>query len=55
MANSSLYNRFVSSSGLQKGGAKKNGGDLLSLIADKKQFFILTFINLIFQLGISYE
>jgi hypothetical protein len=38
---------------MQKGG-RKVSGNLLSLIADKKQFFILTFINLIFQLGITY-
>jgi len=54
MANSSLYNRFVGSD-LQKGGSKKVYTDnLLSLIADKKQFFVLTFVNLIFQLGITY-
>ena len=54
MANSSLYNRFISTS-MQKGGGKRVATDnLLDIIADKKQFLVLTFINLIFQLGITY-
>lgn len=52
MANSSLYNRFL---GVQKGGGKRGYAEnLLELVADKKQFLVLTFINLIFQLGITY-
>jgi FtsH-binding integral membrane protein len=56
MANSSLYNRFIGySNALQKGGSKKSPvNNLLTLIADKKQLFVLTFLNLIFQLGITY-
>jgi len=55
MANSSLYTRFL-------GGSKKSGGakafsnltELFKVINEKKIFFILIFINLFVQLGITY-
>jgi len=64
MVNSSLYNRFIAPQHSllnQKGGRKMpkiniylNATNMLALISNKKQFFILTFLNLIFQLGITY-
>jgi FtsH-binding integral membrane protein len=62
MVNSSLYNRFIAPSQHsllnQKGGRKMpkiiNATNMLALVSDRKQFFLLTFLNLIFQLGITY-
>ena len=52
MANSSIYNTLFS--GVKRGGGKNDISDVLSLIVSKKEFFILTFANLIAQLGITY-
>jgi FtsH-binding integral membrane protein len=53
MANSSIYNRLIG--GLKKtGGAKTNLSELFKIINEKKIFFILIFVNLFVQLGITY-
>ena len=53
MANSSVYNRIFGKARAQRGGvaALKN---LMQLLVDKKEFFILVFANLIVQCGITY-
>jgi hypothetical protein len=53
MANSSIYNRIFGKARAQRGGvaALKN---LMQLLVDKKEFFILVFANLIVQCGITY-
>jgi FtsH-binding integral membrane protein len=50
MANSSIYNSLF---GGQRGGLK-SVKNLVALMNEKKQFFILVFANLIVQLGITY-
>jgi len=51
MANSSIYERIVGGS---KTGYKGGSSNILSLFNEKKYFFILNFINLLVQLGITY-
>lgn len=56
MANSSIYNSFYGGSNKYTGGASKisNIQSLIKLIREKKIFFMLIFINLFIQLGITY-
>lgn len=53
MVNSALYNRVFTPSAYL-GGAKKKKNNFVSLINSKKEFLMLVFTNLIFQLGITY-
>jgi FtsH-binding integral membrane protein len=57
MANSSIYDRFFGGSKIgYKGGSSKTSGlqSLLTLMNERKVFFILIFVNLFIQLGITY-
>jgi len=54
MANSSVYNRIFGKTRAQRGGAATQLKNLMQLLVDKKEFFILVFANLIVQCGITY-
>jgi len=54
MANSSIYNRIFGKARAQRGGAAAQLKNLMQLLVDKKEFFILVFANLIVQCGITY-
>ena len=54
---SKTINNLIEGNKIQKGGSKfnlSNLSNLFKLISDKKSFFILTFANLITQLGITF-
>ena len=53
MANSSIYTRFFGGS-KKTGGAKSDISELFKVINEKKVFFVLIFLNLFVQLGITY-
>ena len=53
-ATSSLYNLFNRNPRKMKGGSVNNMSSVFQLMSDKKQFLLLTFANLIVQLGITY-
>lgn len=55
-ATSSLYNTLVNNENMLKGGgsSQENMESLFRLMSEKKQFLLLTFANLIIQLGITY-
>jgi len=57
MVNSSIYDRFFGGSKIgYKGGSSKTSNlqSLFTLINERKVFFILIFVNLFIQLGITY-
>lgn len=56
MVNSSIYNRFMGGSKITGGATKSfsNMTELFKVINEKKIFFILIFMNLFIQLGITY-
>jgi len=56
MTNSCIYNRFIGGSKISGGGTKSvsNMSELFKVINQKKIFFILIFVNLFVQLGITY-
>jgi len=51
MGKSNIYNKLFGDINM-KGGAKI--GNIIKLMYEKKEFFILVFTNLIAQLGITY-
>ena len=53
-ASSSLYNTLFNKESMLKGGSRENMESLFRLMSEKKQFLLLTFANLIIQLGITY-